>query len=397
MGEKLGILIAGLGGAIGSTVISSLELMKQGLSPKRGMLCESTDESGVSIAKKLNAPKLDNIIVHGWDVVNDTLKSTLCKNKVLTESDINKLSPSVLNSKPILSPRASVEKENKGKFDFGWKIERIRTDIKDFKIQNDLDSVVVVNCLPTQPTPNWSFCYEKIDKFQESCSIADDCITSSMEYATAAILESAAFVNFTPNVAVVPCLLNLAIEQNVALAGRDGKTGQTLIKTTIAPALKLRDLLVKGWYSVNIIGNSDGKSLCNPDACETKKRSKSSCLDDILGYPVEDHQIHIHHYIPRGDDKEAWDTIDIEGFLGYKMQMKINFLCKDSILAAPLVFDLSRLMSVAIKREEYGFLPQFSLFFKNPEVPIGIKVTHDLFEQRSLFMKWVKNCTGDIH
>jgi myo-inositol-1-phosphate synthase len=188
-----------------------------------------------------------------------------------------------------------------------------------------------------------------------------------MLYAYAAMTKGIPYGNFTPSVAAdIPALIELAELRKVPIAGKDGKTGQTFIKTVLAPALKSRALKVEGWYSTNILGNRDGLALSNEDSLASKVKTKSSVLDDILGYPVEDHIVDIRYYRPRGDNKEAWDNVDIAGFLGQPMQIKVNFLCKDSILAAPLAIEIARCLDLAKQRGESGIQEQLSVFFKLP-------------------------------
>ena len=190
-----------------------------------------------------------------------------------------------------------------------------------------------------------------------------------MIYAYAAIGANVAYGNFTPSVgADIPALVEYAVQKNVPIAGKDGKTGQTFIKTVIAPGLKARALKVDGWFSTNILGNRDGLALRHPDSLKSKITTKGSVLDDILGYKVEDHLVDIRYYRPRGDNKEAWDNIDIIGFMGQPMQLKLNFLCKDSILAAPLVIEIARLLDYAQRRGMSGVQTQLSTFFKLPQV-----------------------------
>ena len=172
--------------------------------------------------------------------------------------------------------------------------------------------------------------------------------------------------------------------------GHDGKTGQTLLKTALAPVFALRNLKVQGWFSTNILGNQDGQALHDPKACQTKIDSKTSCLDDILGYPVEDHQVHIHYYKPRRDNKEAWDNIDLAGFLDYPVEIKVNFLCRDSILAAPILIDMARFLAVSMMRGQHGLMQHLSLFFKSPQVNKNDSVEHDLFKQRQMLLDWIE-------
>jgi myo-inositol-1-phosphate synthase len=195
--------------------------------------------------------------------------------------------------------------------------------------------------------------------------------------------------NFTPSLTKIPALEKLAEQKGVPICGEDGKTGQTLLKTVLAPAFVVRQLKVDGWYSTNILGNNDGLVLNDPASNKSKINSKISVLDDILGYKVANHQVHIHYYPPRGDAKEAWDNIDLEGFLGERMQLKVNFLCKDSILAAPLVLDLVRLAEVAQRNGDKGIQRQMSVFFKSPYHSDGEHPIHDLFRQYDLLKQWI--------
>ncbi|MCL1463052.1 inositol-3-phosphate synthase [Argonema galeatum] len=384
MTEKTGILFAGHAGAIASTVIAGANLLKQGFSPKYALLCESyITEDQKTIADKLELPQLEDLVFSGWDIYCHTIEESLRHHKVLSENDIVKVSVDILNQPALPVPCAV----NKG--EWGQEIEGIRSDIRNFRKKNQLNYVVVVNCISTQPTPKWSETYDSLDKFQESCYQGYDTVTPSMKYACAAVLESAGYINFTPNLSAVPAIVTLAKEKGVPLAGRDGKTGQTFLKTVLASALNMRQLYINGWYSTNILGNRDGEALSEEDAFQTKLMSKLACLDEIVGYKVEDHQVHIHHYRPRGDNKESWDNIDLQGFLGYSMQIKINGLYRDSILAAPLILDMVRLMTISIKIQEGGLTEHLAAFFKSPEMPEGTNVIHDFFAQYSLLQKWI--------
>jgi myo-inositol-1-phosphate synthase len=209
-----------------------------------------------------------------------------------------------------------------------------------------------------------------------------------MKYLYVACQMGIPHCNFTPSLSKIPALEKLSEKKGVPICGEDGKTGQTLLKTVLAPAFAVRQLQVEGWYSTNILGNNDGLVLNDPESNKTKVTSKKSVLDDILGYKVDDHQVHIHYYKPRGDAKEAWDNIDLGGFLGERMQLKVNFLCKDSILAAPLVIDMVRLMDVAKRHGEKGLQRQMSVFFKAPYHTEGERPVHDLFKQFDMLQKW---------
>ena len=330
--------------------------MSRGLRPKLGMVCESPDASGGTLGKRLQVPDLEHIVVSGWDTMSTSLGDALIQHQVLSAQDIACVSETLLTERSLPTPRGRQGTQHDDAT-WGNRIEQLRQDIKTFQAQQQLDYVVVINAISTQPTPAWTAKYDALETFRRACLELDPDITPSMEYACAAILESAGYINFTPNIASVPAIQQLAEQNRVPLAGCDGKTGQTLLKTALAPVFKLRNLKVTGWFSTNLLGNRDGEALNEPEACRTKVTSKANCLDSILGYPVENHQVHIHYYRPRQDNKEAWDNIDVEGFLGYPMQLKIDFLCRDSILAAPLLIDMARLMTVSLREGESGLLP----------------------------------------
>jgi myo-inositol-1-phosphate synthase len=263
----------------------------------------------------------------------------------------------------------------------------IRDDIKAFRNANGLKRVVIVDLTPTTPIPPDSPAHHSLKHFEEGLDSGDVAITANMLYFYSACKEGCSYVNFTPNQVEVDSLRSLAAECKTPFAGRDGKTGQTFIKTVLAPGFRERQLRVRGWFSGNILGNADGKALADPAACKTKLISKTAVLDSILGYPVVSetgeptHIVSIIYYPPRGDAKESWDSIDLEGFLGARMQLKMNFLCKDSILAAPLVIDLARFAAFANRRGESGALDYLSMFFKSPVVGDEQRVQHDFFDQ----------------
>jgi myo-inositol-1-phosphate synthase len=211
-----------------------------------------------------------------------------------------------------------------------------------------------------------------------------------MVYAYAALKSGVPFANGAPNLTLdVPALMELANTNGAPVCGKDFKTGQTLMKTIIAPGLKSRMLGLHGWYSTNILGNRDGLALEDPDSRRSKLDTKGSVLDDILGYHVEDHVVRIDYYRPRGDDKEAWDTIDLVGFLGRRMQLKVNFLCRDSILAAPLVIEIARLLDYADRRGEGGAQEQLGVFFKAPMTVDGNSPEHALHRQEQALVAWL--------
>ncbi len=226
--------------------------------------------------------------------------------------------------------------------------------------------------------------------FERGLDASDPAISPAMLYAYSAIAEGVPYGNFTPSLAAdIPALVRMATERNVPIAGKDGKTGQTFLKTVLAPAFRSRSLYVEGWFSTNILGNRDGLALDNPDSLKSKLNTKGSVLDDILGYPVEDHVVDIRYYKPRGDNKEAWDNIDLVGFLGQKMQIKVNFLCRDSILAAPLVIEIARVLDLARQRGKGGIQEQLGLFFKAPMTPAGKREEHSFPVQERVLLDWL--------
>jgi myo-inositol-1-phosphate synthase len=266
----------------------------------------------------------------------------------------------------------------------------VRDDLRRFREEEGLERVVVVNLASTEAWPDLtSSVLGDIDTFEKGLDLDEDVITPGMIYCYAAITEGCPYVNFTPGFTDVPALLELAEQLNVPVAGKDGKTGQTLIKTVLAPAFRSRALKVEGWYSTNILGNRDGAILDDPSSLASKLDTKGSVLDSILGYDVDDHVVRIDYYRPRGDAKEAWDNIDLVGFLGQKMQLKVDFLCRDSILAAPLVLELVRLVAEADRRGEGGPQEQLGYFFKAPVTRVGQMPEHALHVQERVLLDWL--------
>jgi myo-inositol-1-phosphate synthase len=266
----------------------------------------------------------------------------------------------------------------------------LEDNVQTFRTEQQLDGVVMVNLASTERFTEVEDVHQTIDAFEAGLDRCDERISPAMKYLYLACKLRVPHCNFTPSLSKVPALEKLAERNGVPIAGDDGKTGQTLIKTVLAPAFAIRQLAVDGWYSTNILGNNDGLVLNDPGSNKTKVTSKSNVLDDILGYQVPDHQVHIHYYKPRGDAKEAWDSIDLSGFLGERMQLKVNFLCKDSILAAPLIVDVVRLLDLAARRGGRGIQKQMSLFFKAPYARPGELPVHDLFKQYELLRRWAE-------
>lgn len=389
--RKLGIAIIGLGGAVGTTMVAGIELLKKGFIGTEGLpLAELSENLTVDLAD------YENIVFGGWDLFGEHLAKAAAEHDVLThkqfvavENELRKIKP--WRAAGNLAFVANIEGENKlaEKNSHRETIEKIRKDLRKFK-KSCAGEAVVINLASTEKLADeGNEIFNSIEGFEKALDENSKEISPAMLYAYAALAEQIPYGNFTPSVSAdIPALIEFAEKQNVAVAGKDGKTGQTMIKTVLAPALKTRALKVEGWYSTNILGNRDGLALSNEDSLASKVKTKGSVLDDILGYKVEDHIVDIRYYRPRGDNKEAWDNIDVRGFLGQSMQIKINFLCKDSILAAPLAIEIARCLNLAQKRGEKGIQEQLSVFFKLP-MTRNEKPEHALFRQEEMLLNWL--------
>lgn len=392
--NKLGVMIVGLSGAVASTAIAGIELLKQDKIGREGLPLAILDE-------KLTTDLIsyENLVFTGWDMIGDDLRTAAATHNVLTLQQFQTVSEELQATKPLAAVVNSEFCHNiEGKNVFAAEnhtaaVEKIREDIRRFRIESGADRVVIINLASTESfVDRNSKTFTTLEEFEKSLGENSPEISPAMLYAYAAIGEGIPYGNFTPSVAAdIPALVEYAKQKGVPVAGKDGKTGQTFIKTVIAPGLKSRALKVDGWFSTNILGNRDGLALKHPDSLKSKVTTKGSVLDDILGYTVEDHLVDIRYYRPRGDNKEAWDNIDIIGFLGQPMQMKINFLCKDSILAAPLVIEIARLLEYAQRIGEKGVLEPLSLFFKLPQTAdeINRKPEHALHKQEQMLIEWL--------
>jgi len=291
-------------------------------------------------------------------------------------------------------------KKGKSKKDLA---EQVRGDIQTFKRDHNLNRMVLVWCGSTEVYMTESGTHQTIEAFEKALESSDDSIPSSMIYAYAAIKEGIPYANAAPNLSAdIPALIQLAQQTGSPLAGKDLKTGQTLIKTIIAPGLKSRLIGVEGWYSTNILGNRDGEVLDDPDSFKTKEESKKSVLDYIFQpnlypdlYEKLCHVVRINYYPPRGDNKEGWDNIDIFGWLGYKMQLKINFLCRDSILAAPIVLDSALFLDLARRAGMSGIQEWLSFYYKSPMHAAGLYPEHDLFIQLMKLKNTLRHLRGE--
>ncbi len=337
--RKLGIAVIGLGGAVGTTMVAGIELIKKGSIGREGLPLADLRIEGLA--------EYEEIIFAGWDLFGENLAKAAEIHDVLTYKQFIATEPELAKIKPwpaIEDPKflSNIDGENRlSTKSHRETIDQIRSHLKEFSAT--CDSVVVINLASTEKLADeGNEIFNSLADLENAIDENSADISPAVLYAYAAIAEKIPFGNFTPSVSVdVPALIEFSQKQNVPVAGKDGKTGQTFIKTVLAPALRSRALKVDGWYSTNILGNRDGLALSNEDSLASKVKTKSSVLRDILGYEVEDHIVDIRYYRPRKDNKEAWDNIDITGFLGQSMQIKVNFLCKDSILAAPLAIEIA--------------------------------------------------------
>ncbi len=388
--NRIGVCIAGSNGAVATTMIAGAALMRRGLAPRHGMITET------DLVKGLDVAPLDEIVFGGWDLRSDNAFHAASEHNVVPihllhavkdELEAIKPWPAVASAKYL---GAMNGKNLVTVSSFREEIAMITANIEAFKKQHNLSRVVFVNLTSTERYTEVEDVHKTLAAFEAGLDANDTRISPAMKYLYVACSMGIPHVNFTPSLSKIPALEEMSEKRGVPIAGEDGKTGQTMLKTVLAPGFVVRALEVEGWYSANILGNNDGLVLDDPGSNKTKVSSKAQCLDDILGYAVPSHTVRIDYYKPRGDQKEAWDSIDLIGFLGERMQLKINFLCKDSILAAPLVFDLVRLLDVAKRNGERGIQRQLSVFFKAPYATSGERAVHDLFKQQNLLETWIQ-------
>ena len=399
---KLGILLVGLG-AVSTTTIAGVLAVRKGLANPIGSLTQMgtvrlgkrTEGRSPHIKDIVPLAELDNVVFGGWDIFEENSYQAARTAGVLDTSLLDQIKPELEAIKPMTAVfdqryvkrlNGPNVKKGKNKKDLA---EQVRADIRKFKADNGCDRVVMVWCGSTEVFMKESSAHQSIEAFEKALESNDPTIPSSMVYTYAALMEDVPYANGAPNLSVdVPAMMALAQQSKLPVCGKDFKTGQTWIKTVIAPGVKARLLGVEGWYSTNILGNRDGEVLDDPESFKTKEESKKSVLDYILQphlYPglYEDlhHVVRINYYPPRGDNKEGWDNIDLVGWLGYKMQLKINFLCRDSILAAPIVLDLALFLDLARRAGMSGIQEWLSFYFKSPMHAPGLYPEHDLFIQ----------------
>ena len=413
---RLGILTPGLG-AVATTFMAGVESIRRGRSKPIGSLTQMatirlgkrTDNRSPLIRDFIPLASLDDIVFGAWDPIPDDALTAARKAGVLDERDLAPVAeflqgitpmPAVFDNHYVTRINGANVKKGKNKRELA---EALRKDIRDFKSKHGLDRLVVVWCASTEiylkPGPQ----HATIAAFEKAMESNDDQIAPSMLYAWAALMEGVPFCNGAPNLCVdIPALVELANEKGVPISGKDFKTGQTWLKTVIAPGIKARMLGLKGWYSTNILGNRDGEVLDDPASFKTKEESKLSVLHTILQpdkypdlYKDFSHVVRINYYPPRGDNKEGWDNIDIVGWMNYPMQIKVNFLCRDSILAAPIVLDLALFSDFAHRAGMKGIQEWLSFYYKSPMAAAGLQPEHDLFIQQTKLKNTLRHLMGE--
>jgi len=389
---------AGLGQPIGS--LTQMGTIRLGL---------RTEDRSPLIKDFLPLAGLNDLVFGGWDIFDESVYEAAKRSGVLEEKLLDALQPQLdaIRPMPAVFDQKYVKKLSGTHVKSGdsWmeKARALMDDIERFKRANDCDRVVIVWCASTEifmaPKP----VHQTIEAFELGLMENDPDIAPSMVYAYAAIKTGTPFANGAPNLSCdIPALVELAKRERVPIAGKDFKTGQTLMKTILAPGFKARLLGLNGWFSTNILGNRDGEVLDDPESFKTKEESKLGALEHILQpdkhpelYGDMHHKVRINYYPPRGDNKEGWDNIDIFGWLGYKMQIKVDFLCRDSILAAPIVLDLALFMDLAKRSGMRGIQEWLSFYFKAPQTAEGLYPEHDLFIQLMKLKNTLRHLKGE--
>ena len=414
---KLGIMIPGMG-AVATTLIAGVEAVRRGLAKPIGSttqmgtirLGKRTDDRTPLIKDFAPIAKLDDLVFTGWDIFGGNLYDAAKHAQVLDRDQLEEIRPFLESIEPmpgvfdqhyVKRLNGTSVKQGKNKCDLA---NQIRNDIAAFKQKTDRQ--VMIWCGSTEIFLEQTPAHQTLEAFEKGLVDDDPSIAPSMLYAWAALKEGIPFANGAPNLTVdIPALRELSRKMNAPICGKDFKTGQTFIKTVLAPAFKTRMLGVAGWYSTNILGNRDGEVLDDPESFKTKEESKLGVLDIILQpelYPdlYKDlyHKVRINYYPPRGDNKEGWDNIDIFGWLGYPMQLKVDFLCRDSILAAPLALDLCLFLDLAARTSSLrgiGIQEWLSFYFKAPDSAPGVYPEHDLFIQSMKLKNTLRHIMGE--
>jgi myo-inositol-1-phosphate synthase len=414
---RLGVLTVGLG-AVASSFVAGVELIRRGLAEPIGSLTQlgtirlgkRTDNRVPLIRDFVPLAGIDQLVFGAWDPIADTAYAAALKCGVLDRlahiepiaAELKEIEPmpAVFDQDYVPRLDGSNVKPTAGKRDLA---EAIRKDIRDFKAAHSCDRMVVISCASTEIFLEPGPAHQDLDAFEAAMDANDTSVPPSMLYAYAAVKEGVPFINGAPNLTIdVPAMMELAHTAGVPVGGKDFKSGQTLLKTVLAPMLKARMLGLQGWYSTNILGNRDGEVLDDPDSFRTKEKTKLGVLEHILQpsrypqlYGDIHHKVRINYYPPRGDSKESWDNIDIFGWLGYPMQIKVNFLCRDSILAAPLVLDLVLFTDLAQRAGLRGVQEWLSFYFKSPQHALSVYPEHDVFIQQTKLKNTLRWLMGE--
>jgi myo-inositol-1-phosphate synthase len=413
---KLGVLLVGLG-AVSTTFIAGVEAIKQGLAEPIGSLTQMgtvrlgrrTDNRVPAIKDFVPLARLEDLVFGAWDIFPDSAFEAATHAGVLEKELLGQLRKPLQKIKPMKAvfdqnyvKRLSGTNVKKGKHKLQL-AQQLIDEIADFKKKNKCDRLVMIWAASTEIFMKPHAVHRNLKSFEQAMRENHKAIPPSMIYAYAALKSGIPFANGAPNLTVdVPALMDLANEKGLAVCGKDFKTGQTLMKTILAPGLKSRMLGLHGWYSTNILGNRDGEVLDDPESFKTKEESKLSVLEYILQpdvypqlYKDFSHVVRINYYPPRGDNKEGWDNIDIFGWLGYKMQIKIDFLCRDSILAAPIVLDLALFLDLAQRTGMKGVQEWLSFYFKSPMTAPTLYPEHDIFIQLMKLKNTLRHLRGE--
>ncbi|MGH9498347.1 MAG: inositol-3-phosphate synthase [Terriglobales bacterium] len=416
---KLGVMIPGMG-AVATTFVAGVEAVRKGIAKPIGSLTQMgtirlgkrTDALSPKIKEFVPLAALDDLVFTGWDIFEDDMYTAASKAGVLERDLLDKVKPLLKSIKPqkavfdhnyVRNLDGPNVKKGKNKMDLA---EQVRADMRAFKKSSGATRLITIWCGSTESYIEPSAAHQSVKAFEKALLKNDANIAPSMIYAYASLMEGVPFANGAPNLTVdIPVMHELSRQNEAPICGKDFKTGQTLIKTILAPGFKARMIGLNGWFSTNILGNRDGEVLEDPGSFKTKEESKLSVLEHILQpelypdlYGNFTHKVRINYYPPRGDNKEGWDNIDIFGWLGYPMQIKVDFLCRDSILAAPIVLDLVLFMDLAKRSAQLrglGIQEWISFYFKSPMTAPGLYPEHDLFIQLMKLKNTLRHLRGE--
>lgn len=416
-GGKLGVLVVGVGGAVASTFITGTLAVRKGVGQPIGSITQlatirlgkRNENRFPKIKDVVPLAQLDSLVFGGWDIFEENVYEAARHAEVLTVEDIDKVKDELMAIKPM---KAAFDQEYVKRLHGTWikkaanrweLAEQIRQDIRNFKAENGCDRLVVIWCASTEIFLPLGEEHQSLAKLEAAMKSNSDKIAPSMCYAYAALSEGVPFINGAPNLTVdMPAMWELADKMNVPICGKDFKTGQTMMKTVLSPMLKTRMLGLSGWFSTNILGNRDGEVLDDPASFKTKEESKLSVIHNILQpelypelYGNVYHKVRINYYPPRKDNKEGWDNIDIFGWMGYPMQLKVDFLCRDSILAAPLCLDLVLFTDLSQRCGFKGIQSWLSFYFKSPMHDNEHIAEHDLFIQYVKLKNTLRTIIGE--